>query len=443
MSTNQRSPFATTLGTTRPTRLLTGVSVVAAACALFLSPPAITQTAPANVSTIWWVPSESGWGLNLSEQGNVVFAAWYSYDTDGKALWLSGALSKQANGSFTGDLLRYTGVSFDKITGSASTGNTKVGTASLSPNADGSLQFVYTLGSTTQSKRVERFQFGATSPTCTSTTASRASATNYQDIWFNEAEPGWGLSLAQQGTTIFAAWYTYRADGSAQWISGAAAALTGAPNKFSGQLVRTTGSPILNINGAAATTGPAVPIGSVDFTFTDGQTGSMSYTVDGVTQTKPIKRFVFSSPQTVCADTPAPAVAVPTTPGPLNAYLQAGSYKTWAAETAIHRAASPHPTNVRSFANPILEAAMRQGATNFPINSAVVKEIYDGANNLTTWAVSVKTATKGNADDWYWYEAVSSPANANPIVSGNGLGSCAGCHSAGIDYVRTRFPFQK
>jgi hypothetical protein len=425
-------------------KLTTALATLAAVGTLGVSQQANTQTAPTNnVSAIWWVPTESGWGLNISEQGNTLVAGWYTYGDDNKALWLLAVLTKQANGSFSGDVSRYAGVAFDKIAGNATTGNTKLGTATLTPNADGTMQFSYTVGTTNQTKKVERFLFNAATTTCTSTTSSRASATNYQDVWFSEAEPGWGLNFAHQGPTLVAAWYTYRADGTAQWVTSIASATTATPTKFSGSLFRNTGIPFLSINGAPASTTAAVSVGTVDFTFTDGQTASMTYTLDGITQTKPIKRFVFGSPQTVCADSPAPSVAVPTDPAKLNAYLQAGSYKTWAAETSIHRAASPHPTNVRSFANPILETAMRQGATKFPVDSAVVKEIFDGANNLTTWAVSVKTANNGSANDWYWYEVVSSPAGANPIVSGNGLGSCAGCHSAGTDYVRTKFPFQK
>jgi hypothetical protein len=403
-----------------------------------------TQSAPANVTTIWWTPSESGWGLNLSEQGNTVFAAWYTYGDDGKALWLSGLFSKQATGSWTGPVYRSAGTAFDKISGPAASATNPIGNATLSPNADGTMQFAYTLGTTTQTKKLERFVFGSGAPICTSTTASRANATNYQDIWFNEPEPGWGMSITHQGNTIFAAWYTYRADGTPQWLSAAVTQSVASATTFTGALLRTQGTPLAQINGAPASIGAAANVGTIEFTFTDGQTATMKYTLDGVTQTKPIKRFVFATPQTVCATAPAPSAAVPTDATMLNMYLQAGSYKTWGAEAAIHPAGGPHPTNVRSFANPILEAAMRQGGvTKFPIGSATVKELYSGSNVLNGWAVSVKTANDGRASDWYWYEVLNVAPNAAPVANGNGISGCAGCHSAGTDYVRTRFPFQK
>ncbi len=36
------------------------------------------------------------------------------------------------------------------------------------------------------------------------------------------------------------------------------------------------------------------------FTFTDGNTGTFAYTVDGTTQSKPITRQVFRTPGTAC-----------------------------------------------------------------------------------------------------------------------------------------------
>jgi hypothetical protein len=33
---------------------------------------------------IWWNASESGWGLNVAQQGNVLFATWFTYDTSGR-----------------------------------------------------------------------------------------------------------------------------------------------------------------------------------------------------------------------------------------------------------------------------------------------------------------------------------------------------------------------
>jgi hypothetical protein len=40
--------------------------------------------------------------------------------------------------------------------------------------------------------------------------------------------------------------------------------------------------------------------GSATFTFTDAANGTFAYSVDGITQSKPITRFVFALPATTC-----------------------------------------------------------------------------------------------------------------------------------------------
>ena len=52
----------------------------------------------------------------------------------------------------------------------------------------------------------------------------------------------------------------------------------------------------LNPSGVTRTT-----VGSGTFAaFTDASNGSFSYTVNGVTQAKPIARYIYASPTTVC-----------------------------------------------------------------------------------------------------------------------------------------------
>ena len=41
-------------------------------------------------------------------------------------------------------------------------------------------------------------------------------------------------------------------------------------------------------------------VGTMSFTFTDGNAATLAYTVDGVSVTKPIQRQVFSVPTTQC-----------------------------------------------------------------------------------------------------------------------------------------------
>src|SRR4249920_1151026 len=43
-------------------------------------------------------------------------------------------------------------------------------------------------------------------------------APSYEGLWWNASESGWGVSIAHQGDTLFAVWYTYDHDGSPMWL---------------------------------------------------------------------------------------------------------------------------------------------------------------------------------------------------------------------------------
>jgi hypothetical protein len=213
-------------------------------------------------------------------------------------------------------------------------------------------------------------------------------------------------------------------------------------------LARANGLPFDRINTQVAVVGAVQIPGNVRFEFGNGETGTLFYMLDGVTQSKAIKRLVFASPTTVCVDTPTtppvPNTVPPLTAPELLAWLQAGQYKTWAREAAIHPAASPHPTNVLSYANAALEQSLRSASAAHPVDSAVVKEIYTSANRIDGYAVMVKTQSASDGGrGWYWYEILGlANGNGRVVAASNGAGGCTGCHSAGVDYVRTRFPFQ-
>jgi hypothetical protein len=63
-------------------------------------------------------------------------------------------------------------------------------------------------------------------------------------------------------------------------------------NTYTGALYRTRGAPVL---GAACNPSALVvtQAGTLTLTFTDENTATMTYTVDGLTQTKPITRLPF------------------------------------------------------------------------------------------------------------------------------------------------------
>jgi hypothetical protein len=71
-----------------------------------------------NYQDLWYAApaeSESGWGVNLTHQGDTIFATWFTYDVDGTPMWLSATLGKVGAAAYTGALIRTSGPAFNAV----------------------------------------------------------------------------------------------------------------------------------------------------------------------------------------------------------------------------------------------------------------------------------------------------------------------------------------
>jgi len=255
-----------------------------------------------NVQGLWWGgASQSGWGVNLTQQGDIVFATWFTYDASGKGQWLvmsdGEAISETA---FSGTLYRTTGPAYTAATFDPSKVTlTPVGTATLSFNDASNGTFSAIVDGKTVNKAITRQVYSDTVPTCTAG-GSLGTNPNYQDLWWypNGVESGWGMNIAHQGDILFVTLFEYDADGSGLWLVGSRVEKTGA-GIYSGTLYRTTGPAFDTASwNPAQVTNTAV--GTVTVAFSDGSNGTLTYTANGITRSKPITRQVFSTPATVC-----------------------------------------------------------------------------------------------------------------------------------------------
>jgi lysyl endopeptidase len=249
----------------------------------------------ANYTALWWNEAESGWGINVNHQGNILFATLFTYNADGSPVWLvmsNGAL--QADGSYQGQLFRATGPAFNASPWRAIVPQ-QVGTMRLAFASADAGTLTYTFNGATVTKSITRQAF-RTLPTCTWSAFDRSVADNFQDLWWNPAESGWGVNITHQDQTLFATLFTYAANGQPLWLVMPDGESTAA-GAYSGTLYRTTG-PAFNANPWT----PIEPIvaGTMAFAFTDGNAGTMTYTLDGIAVTKQIQRQVFSIPKTQC-----------------------------------------------------------------------------------------------------------------------------------------------
>jgi hypothetical protein len=256
-----------------------------------------------NYQGLWWnapAGSESGWGINLAHQGDIIFASWFTYDLAGKGLWLVMTAPKTALNIYSGALYQTTGPAFSAVPFNPSQVTpTQVGNGTLTFSDANTGSFTYTVNGIPGMKNITRQVFGPL-PTCTSDAGNPAAATNYQDLWWAApagSESGWGVNFTHQGDTIFATWFTYDLDGTPMWLVATAPKTASAT--YSGALYRTTGPAFNAVPFNPASVVPT-DVGTATLTFTDGNTGTFAYTVNGVSQAKAITRQVFQNPGTVC-----------------------------------------------------------------------------------------------------------------------------------------------
>jgi hypothetical protein len=259
---------------------------------------------PANYEGLWWnspAGSESGWGINFAHQGDIIFATWFTYDITGKGWWLTMTAPLTSTGVYTGTLFKQTGPPFNSVPfDPAQVRSTAVGAGTLTFTDLNTGTFAYTVNGIAQTKTITREVFGQV-PTCTfGIQLDLTLAYNYQDLWWAApagSESGWGVNLTHQGDTIFATWFTYDLDRTPLWL--AVTAPKTAAGTYSGTLYRANG-PSFNAVPFLPANVMATAVGTATFTFTDGNTGTFNYTVNGVTQSKTITREVFATPGTVC-----------------------------------------------------------------------------------------------------------------------------------------------
>jgi hypothetical protein len=257
-----------------------------------------------NYQGLWYkspAESEAGWGVNVAHQGDVLFATWFTYDTDGSGLWLVGSdVEKTATDTYTGTLYKTTGPAFSSVPFDPHAVTvTPVGSVTFAFTDLNNGTFTYTYNGTTQGKSITRQIFDARVPTCVSN-GTPAQPFNYGDLWYKspaESEAGWGVNVTHQGDILFATWFTYDAAGKGMWLVMSRGDKT-ADGTYSGPLYRTTG-PAYNAVPWDKNQVHLTQVGTATFTFTDFSNGTFAYTVNGVSQSKTITRQRFKTP-TAC-----------------------------------------------------------------------------------------------------------------------------------------------
>lgn len=114
-----------------------------------------------DLTDIWYTPSESGWGVNLVQSYDFVFATFFIYGANGLPTWYTAQMTwNEASAAFKGPLYATTGTGFASPWQPGNFSIAAVGTASfaLSPNSSyrGTLSYSVTAMGATVIKPIER-----------------------------------------------------------------------------------------------------------------------------------------------------------------------------------------------------------------------------------------------------------------------------------------------
>jgi subtilisin family serine protease len=237
---------------------------------------------------LWGNTNEPGWGLTITQHGNMNFAAIFTYDQANQPTWYAmSSCPLLTAGSCSGEMSKITGGSSPLVPwNGAGKQVSSAGSGTLTFDSADRARFSYTLNGVAGSKSIEKLSFSNGTPPF---------AVDYTDIWWNPAESGWGVALTQDRGMIFVAWFSYDSKGDPTWYAASACPLASTStsnNGCSGDIYQLKGvsslTDIWNASNKVVT-----KVGSVNLSFSDANNGVMSYTLDGVVGTRNITRLPF------------------------------------------------------------------------------------------------------------------------------------------------------
>src|SRR6202158_6383245 len=80
-----------------------------------LSSPAWPTSFSTDQSDLWYIPSESGWGIQFVQRGSVIFATRFVYDQFNIPIWYAATMSSVGSFTWSGDLLLTNGPWFGTV----------------------------------------------------------------------------------------------------------------------------------------------------------------------------------------------------------------------------------------------------------------------------------------------------------------------------------------
>ncbi len=152
-----------------------------------------------NYQDWWWNPAQSGMGLNIGQQNDTIFVAWFNYGDDTKASFLTmgGVLS---GNTLTGPLLRNTGPVPGPNYNPGLVKQTTVGTATITFNSNNDATLTYSYDNKGGSMALQRFTFANPNPNQTWTVIETITQSGCANASMNGSMTTNSIQKGQRGT---------------------------------------------------------------------------------------------------------------------------------------------------------------------------------------------------------------------------------------------------
>ena len=128
--------------------------------------PLFASSTLTNYSDLWWTPAESGWGVNVAQQADVMFITFYIFGPTGQPVWYTALVVDQGvqpDGTrlFSGNLFHSTGPYFGGPYSASIVNTSHVGSASFRGTSTTEATLTYVVGNVSVVKQIERFSLRA------------------------------------------------------------------------------------------------------------------------------------------------------------------------------------------------------------------------------------------------------------------------------------------
>jgi hypothetical protein len=241
-----------------------------------------------SLQDMWWNPTESGWGMSLIQHNDGLFAALYIYDSAGNPTWVV-----MPNGSwdsshtiYSGAIYEPKGTPFYNYDAQRLQIGTALGSLTITFHDANNATLDYTIrdasGNDISGTKFVTREIFANGP---------ATPPDHTDLWWGGfSQNGWGITVLQQGDTLFSVWFTYDANGNRIWYVMPGGAWT-ASDTYEGSLYRTAGPPWLGKTYDQSKL-QVINSGTYKFQFNSGG-ATFTYNADGFTGSIPLVREPF------------------------------------------------------------------------------------------------------------------------------------------------------